>query len=209
MIATGTAHDRFVGEPLSRRACEAALLRICFGHLAFVRDEQLEVLPIRYAYLDGWVYFRADRQLQAVIARRPWLALAVTESRSGNYIDSIIVRGGCYHADRTGSSAGNAAALRGVVVLRDRAPIASTSRPRVPRTSTVYRLHADTIEGTRTFVPCPPGERPYDAAELQQLSDIRRSHTASDDDRADDDGMAEAPEPIPAPSPRTRARSEG
>lgn len=189
------------GELLSREDCEAILGRTCFGHLALTRDGNVDVLPIRFAYVDGWVYFRADPALRDVIAHRRWVVLSVNELRDVTHVGSVIVRGGCYATEDTGSDAGDAKAMRGIVALRDRVAVGRPAGARTERTSTVFRLHADEMQGTTVFVPCPAGERAYDEVELQLLRERARTQTAGDDERADDDGMAE---PNPPSAPRAR-----
>lgn len=177
---------------LTRTASEAILARTCFGHLAFIHERHAEVVPVRYAFVEGWVYFRADSRMRDVIRANPWLALSVTECNASSHVSSVIVRGGCYETEGTGSPDGDAAALRGIRELRDRAPVGSRTVLRAPRTATVFRIHADETRGVRTFVPCPAGDRPYDAAEREYLSADARDRTDADDQRADNDGMAEA-----------------
>ena len=184
-------------EHLTPADCEAMLQRVCFGHLSFVRGGNADVLPIRYAFLDGWVYFRADLELRELIARSPWLVLSVIEPRDSMRLASVVVRGGCYEAEQTGSAIRDAAALEGIIELRDRATVGPEGEPRIQRTSTVFRLHIDEMRGITAVVPCPPGERPYDALELRHLRETGRDHTAGEDARADDDGMAEPNPPSP------------
>lgn len=194
-------------EHLTKEDCEAMLQRVCFGHLAFVRGGHADVLPIRYAFRDEWVYFRADRELREVIAQSPWLVLSVSEPQESMRLASVIVRGGCYEADGTGSAVRDAAALQGIIELRDRATVGPERQPRIRRSSTVFRLHVDEMRGITAFVPCPPGERPYDALEVRHLRETGRDHTAAEDERADDDGMAEPNPPSPGrPDRSSRGR---
>lgn len=179
----------FADTQMTVAGCEAVLRRACFGHVAFARGGHAEVRPIRYAFVDGWIYFRADVRLREVIARSPWLVLAVTELENATRVSSVIARGGCYEAEATGTALGDAAALAGIMELRDRARVGAERGPRVRRSSTVFRIHVDELHGVTAYVPCPPGERPYDAVETQHLRDADRKQTAADDERADDDGM--------------------
>lgn len=188
-------------ELLSRGDCEAVLGRTCFGHLALLRDANIDVLPIRFAFSDDWVYFRADPVLRDVIAHHPWVALSVNELSDVTHVRSVIVRGGCYATENTGSDASDAKAMRGIIALRDRTMVGRTEEAHGERTTTVFRVHAEEMQGTIVFVPCPAGERVYDEVELQLLRERARTQTAGDDERADDDGMAE---PNPPASPRAQ-----
>jgi nitroimidazol reductase NimA-like FMN-containing flavoprotein (pyridoxamine 5'-phosphate oxidase superfamily) len=191
---------------ITTEECLEVLGRVCFGHLAFFRDRHIRVQPIRYAFHEGWVFFRADSDLRAWIARSPWLALSVTEVRDSAHT-SVVVRGGCYPAEGTGSARGDADAHEGVVALRDRPRVGPRAIGRQERKLSVFRLRAEDVHGSVTMVPCPAGQRPYDDAELEHLRAVSRAHTQSDDSRADDDGMAapSAPEVRPTDaSARTR-----
>jgi nitroimidazol reductase NimA-like FMN-containing flavoprotein (pyridoxamine 5'-phosphate oxidase superfamily) len=192
---------------LTTSDCLDILGRVCFGHLAFSRGRHVGVIPVRYALHDGWAYFRADSSLRDRIARSPWLCLSITELREDTLHISVVVRGACYPAEGTGSEASDAAALQGIVALRDRAPVGPATRKPVDRRLSVFRLHAEELEGSVTVVPCPAGLRPYDDRELDYLRTVGREHTHADDSRADDDGMAapEAPAVINDDAPeRTR-----
>jgi nitroimidazol reductase NimA-like FMN-containing flavoprotein (pyridoxamine 5'-phosphate oxidase superfamily) len=188
-------------ELISRDECEAILRRTCFGHLSLIREGGVHVQPIRYAYVDGWVYFRADPAMRDVITHHPWVVISVNELRDVTHVGSVIVRGGCYATEDTGSSASDAAAMRGIIELRDRATVGRSAKARTERTSTVFRVHAEEMQGTIVFVPCPAGERGYDEVEVQLLRERARTQTVGDDERADDDGMRE---PDPPSSPRTQ-----
>ena len=197
MSETISADPSPSGTTLPAAECEALLGRVCFGHLAFARDGHVNALPTRYAFQDGWVYFRADAFLREVIGHNRWLVLSVTELRDETQYASVIVRGACYPTEETGSAESDAVSLRGIMELRDR-PTVGRERPVDARRSLrVFRLHADEIRGVTTFVPCPAGDRAYDELELQRLRDAGRDQTAAEDERADDDGMAEPAPPTP------------
>ncbi len=167
-VVSNVGPSEFVDTRLTATDCEAVLRRVCFGHLAFVREGQADVRPIRYAYREDWVYFRADLSLRRVIARTPWLVLSVTELEDATHVASVIVRGGCYVTKNTGSVLGDAVAFQGIIELRDRVPSDRERAPRVRRSSTVFRLHVDELRGVRAFVPCPAGEPTYDAGAERQ-----------------------------------------
>jgi nitroimidazol reductase NimA-like FMN-containing flavoprotein (pyridoxamine 5'-phosphate oxidase superfamily) len=156
-VAPNVGPSEFLDTPMKTADCRAVLRRGCFGHLAFAWERHVEARPIRYAYREDWVYFRADLSLRKVIAASPWLLLSVTEQQSPTRVSSVIVRGGCYETEATGTTLGNAAALQGIMELRDRASAKPRRAPRVRRSSTVYRLHVDEVRGVTAFVPCPAG----------------------------------------------------
>ena len=178
-------------ESMSAKNCEALLRRACFGHLAFARDGHADVLPIRYIFLEGWVYFRADLGLSEVIAHNPWLVLSVTEFQDANLVSSVIVRGGCYQTEQTGTTIGDAAALRGIMQLRDRAMVGPQRKPRGRRSSTVFRLHVDEMRGITALVPRPASDRSFDDRENQHVRETERDQTAAEGKRAAADSVAE------------------
>jgi len=186
---------RSADESLPATNCEALLRRACFGHLAFARDGHADVLPIRYIFLDGWVYFRADLGLSEVIAHSPWLVLSVTEFQDANLVSSVIVRGGCYQTEQTGTTIGDAAALRGINELRDRAMVGPQRKPRGRRSSTVFRLHVDEMRGITALVPGPARDRSFDDRENQHVRQTGRDQSAPEDARATADSVAEAVPP--------------
>jgi len=152
--------SEFLDTPMTEADCEAVLRRTCFGHLAFAWERHVDVRPIRFVYREGWVYFRADLSLRKVIAASPWLVLSVTSLQNPTRILSVIVRGGCYETKATGTALGDAAALQGIMELRDLAPANPRRVSRVRRSSTVYRLHVDELRGLTAFVPCPANAGP-------------------------------------------------
>ena len=162
-----------VSRDLPIEDCTATLRRTCFGHLSFVRGEHVDVLPARFAFVDGWAYFRANEALGDTIMHNRWMVLAVTEHRDDNQFASVILRGACYGTEDTGSVAGDRAALEGIVALRDRPELGHEEQPPVERSLTVFRIHADHISGSLTLVPCPPGERPYSTRERDRISNLR------------------------------------
>jgi nitroimidazol reductase NimA-like FMN-containing flavoprotein (pyridoxamine 5'-phosphate oxidase superfamily) len=146
----------------------SVLNRVCFGHLAYSSGSHVGVLPVRYALREGWLYFRAGAGLRAIISRNPWVCISVTEPHEGARHASVVVRGGCYPTEETGSAGGDAQALRGVVALRDRTRVGPRTTPRQRRLA-VFRLHIEEIQGSITLVPCPASARPYDDAEVEYL----------------------------------------
>jgi nitroimidazol reductase NimA-like FMN-containing flavoprotein (pyridoxamine 5'-phosphate oxidase superfamily) len=173
---------------ISHDACRAVLERCCFGHLSFAREAHVDVVPIRIAFVEGSLYFRADSAMRANIDHNRWAVISVVDMMDSTHFASVVARGACYATEEAESSSGDAAALR-AIRLRERVP-AVTSRPRRDsRTSIVFRLHVDSLRGSTTVVPSPAGG---DGA-LRALHNHTRNQAESsgDDARADDDGMRE------------------
>lgn len=139
---------------LSRKQCVAMLERSCFAHLAFVRRTHADVVPIRVAFSEGWLYFRADRELKETIGHNAWVAITVSERVSSTRFASVVVRGTCYATENTGSRGGDAAAFRGIMKLRDRAPATAAQMRRMERTLVILRVRVEELRGTLSVVPC-------------------------------------------------------
>jgi nitroimidazol reductase NimA-like FMN-containing flavoprotein (pyridoxamine 5'-phosphate oxidase superfamily) len=134
---------------LSALECEAIFARARFAHLSFVRRTHPHVTPIRMVFSEGWVYFRADRTLSAAIRRNAWVAITVTECVDDADVASVVALGTCYDADQPGSWVHEAAALRGIVKLRDRTPATAGRRRHIARTLSIYRVRVDELQGIR------------------------------------------------------------
>ncbi|HTJ24033.1 MAG TPA: pyridoxamine 5'-phosphate oxidase family protein [Gemmatimonadaceae bacterium] len=143
---------------LSKKQCLAMLERSCFAHLAFVRRTHADVVPIRIAFSEGWLYFRADRELSETIGHNAWVAITVSDRLSSTRFASIVVRGTCYATERTGSRGGDDAAFRGILKLRDRAPATAAQVRRMERSLVIFRVRVEELRGTLSIVPCgaPP-----------------------------------------------------
>jgi nitroimidazol reductase NimA-like FMN-containing flavoprotein (pyridoxamine 5'-phosphate oxidase superfamily) len=174
---------------ISDDACRAVLERCCFGHLSFAREAHVDVVPIRFAFLEGSLYFRADSAMRANIDHNRWAVISVVDMMDSTHFASVVAHGACYATEETGSPRGDAAALRGILRLRDRVPRTITRPRRDSRTSIVFRLHVDTLRGSTTVVPCPAGGEDVSAALHSHASGSAES--SGDGARADDDGMRE------------------
>ena len=97
-----------IDERLTTADCEAMLRRVCFGHILLARGGHVDVLPIRYAFREGWLL--RDRG--------------------------------------TGSATGEAAALRGILELRD--PTTVVGRPRVTQSTNIDGLSPPRGRDART-----------------------------------------------------------
>jgi nitroimidazol reductase NimA-like FMN-containing flavoprotein (pyridoxamine 5'-phosphate oxidase superfamily) len=141
---------------LSVNACRAMLKRTCFGHLVLVRQTHVDALPIRFAFVDTWLYFRADHGLARTLGHNKWVAILIAESPDKTHMSSVVARGACYATERTaGSAESDAAALRGVIRLRDRVPMGTARAQWVERATTVFRMHVDELRGRTGGAPSP------------------------------------------------------
>ena len=151
--------DRSLGlsalpDDLSSDACHAVLERTCVGHLAYNTAGRIDAAAIRLVFLEGWIYFTADRMLRRAIAENSWAVISVLDVLDAEHVASVVVCGTCYQAEGTGSAQSDAAALRGIVRLRDREPVAATQQRRLARRHSVLRLHIERLHGVTMRLPC-------------------------------------------------------
>lgn len=138
---------------LTRETCFSVVDRSRFGHLSFVIRGHVQAVPIRFRSVQGWLYFTATAALRNAIAHTPWVAVTIEELTDSTEMTSVVARGGCYPAERTGSPAGDARALDVIVQLRDRIPGGSVRTRRSQRTSVVFRMYLEELRGRRVPLP--------------------------------------------------------
>jgi uncharacterized protein len=89
---------------LSREECEEVLQRNSVGRLGVIADERIEIVPLHYAFDDGWIFGRTSMgQKLRSIRRNWWVAFEVDEVDATFDWRSVVVHGGFYLLD---SSAG-------------------------------------------------------------------------------------------------------
>lgn len=139
---------------LSEDACRSVLARTCFGSLAYNNHGRIDATPIRLVFVEGWLYFAAGGGLRRAIANDPWAVISVSDVLDAQHVASVVVRGFCVETRQTGSARNDAAALRGIVRLRDREPAAATQLRRRSRSHSVLRLRVEQPCGATTRLPC-------------------------------------------------------
>jgi len=132
---------------LSRPDCEALLARNMVGRIAFADRAHVDIVPISYVFMEGWLYARADAPMRTAIRRNRWVAVEVAEVRDVRRWQSVVVRGACYPVRGTGSPTGDAAAARGVDLLRAKVPSIVPAGIDTPPAAIIYRIHADHVTG--------------------------------------------------------------
>jgi len=132
---------------LSRPDCEALLARNMVGRIAFADRAHVDIVPISYVFMEGWLYARADAPMRTAIRRNRWVAVEVAEVRDVRRWQSVVVRGACYPVRGTGSPTGDAAAARGVDLLRAKVPSIVPAGIDTPPAAIIYRIHADQVTG--------------------------------------------------------------
>lgn len=182
MSAAGSGLRTAVLRPLSPRQSKAVLARNSVGRIAFAHRGHVNIAPMLYVFIDGWLYARADAALRTAIRRNRWVAVEVAEVSGVSEWRSVVARGACYPTTAGGSTAADALAA-GIERLRNRIPEMSPPGRAAPFRTAIYRVHVDELTG---YVARPSRRRTAGAAAK------RRATAAADQARADDDGMTQS-----------------
>jgi uncharacterized protein len=141
---------------LGRAECEAILARNHIGRVAYGLHGRVDIAPLHYVFLDGWLYGRTSHGAKlAIIAHNHWVALEVDEVAGLLEWRSVVVRGGWYSYDVAPPSE-HAAWERGIAALRELLPGTLTPDDPVPFRTVVFRIETGEIAG-RESRPAPAG----------------------------------------------------
>lgn len=133
---------------LSREECIALLDRHQVGRLAFTQRERLDIEPIHYVHLDGWLYGRTQpgTKLEVLLHNR-WVAFEVDEVDALFAWRSVVVKGGLYLLRPAGSDVEQARYAQGVAAVRRLVPEAFTPADPIPERAVLFRIHVDELSG--------------------------------------------------------------
>jgi nitroimidazol reductase NimA-like FMN-containing flavoprotein (pyridoxamine 5'-phosphate oxidase superfamily) len=166
---------------LSPRQCETVLARNTVGRIAFAHRGQVNIAPMLYVFVDGWLYARADASMRTAIRHNRWVAVEVAEVTGVSEWRSVVARGTCY-STTAGPSTVDDAIADGTAQLRSRVPeMSRRGGGGAPFRTAIYRVHVDELTG---YAARPSRHR------TSMASTSRRLANAADRARADDDGMA-------------------
>ncbi|HZS62173.1 MAG TPA: pyridoxamine 5'-phosphate oxidase family protein [Gemmatimonadaceae bacterium] len=132
---------------LGRSACEAILARHSVGRLAFTAHNRVDIEPLHYVFLDGWIYGRTSpgRKILAV-AHQHHVAFEVDEVAGPFDWRSVVAHGGWYSME-SAPPAEAASWERGVAALRKLIPGSLMENDPVPFRTVVFRIHVAEISG--------------------------------------------------------------
>ncbi|MEK0431434.1 MAG: hypothetical protein RL139_1238 [Gemmatimonadota bacterium] len=133
---------------LTREECVALLDRHQVGRLAFSQKDRLDVEPIHYVHLDGWLYGRTQpgTKLEVLLHNR-WVAFEVDEVEALFEWRSVVVKGGLYLLRAEGSEAERERYAQGVAAVRRLVPEAFTPDDPIPERAVLFRIHVDELRG--------------------------------------------------------------
>jgi nitroimidazol reductase NimA-like FMN-containing flavoprotein (pyridoxamine 5'-phosphate oxidase superfamily) len=122
------------------------LARNMVGRIAFAHRGHVNIAPMLYVFVDGWLYARADAAMRAAIRRNRWVAVEVAEVKRVSDWQSVVVRGACYSTTEDRSMADDASA-QGIAHLRSKVPEMSSPGTTVRFRTAIYRVHVDELIG--------------------------------------------------------------
>jgi nitroimidazol reductase NimA-like FMN-containing flavoprotein (pyridoxamine 5'-phosphate oxidase superfamily) len=142
---------------LDRAACEALLARGNVGRVAFATHQRVDIEPLHYAFLDGWIYGRTSPGSKLdVVAHSHWVAFEADEVAGVFDWRSVVVHG-AWFGQHEAPPAEHAAWERGLDALRRLVPGTFTRNDPVPFRTVLFRIHLDEVTG-RECRPAPgPG----------------------------------------------------
>jgi nitroimidazol reductase NimA-like FMN-containing flavoprotein (pyridoxamine 5'-phosphate oxidase superfamily) len=133
---------------LSRTACEALLKRNHVGRLAYSFRDRVNIVPLHYAYRDGWIYGRTSVGDKVTKLRHNrWVAFEVDEIEDWFEWRSVVARGALYllHPDDTADDVW----AQAFSVLTKAMPDVFTLRDPVPSRTELFRISVDDVTGRR------------------------------------------------------------
>lgn len=157
----------------------AVLARNTVGRIAFAHRGQVNIAPMLYVFVGGWLYARADAAMRRAIRQNRWVAVEVSEVHGVSEWQSVVARGACYSTTDAGLTADRAIA-DGVARLRSQIPEMSHPKTRSRLRTAIYRVHVDRLTG----YSARPSRRRSATATAE-----RRAARGAEQARADDDGM--------------------
>lgn len=133
---------------MTEAECTALLGRHDVGRLAYAHLGHVNIVPIHYAYADGWLYGRTGPGSKlAALRHHPWVAFEVDEVDDVFEWRSVVVRGALYLIARDGPAAERARWDRAVELLRHVVPGTMTPEDPTPERATVFRIHLGEVTG--------------------------------------------------------------
>ena len=132
---------------LDRVECEAMLARHSVGRLAFASQNRVDIEPLHYALVDGWIYGRTSGGAKVdSIAHNRWVAFEIDEVKGPFDWRSVVVHGAWYWWDNAPPSEHDKWE-RGVEALRALIPDTLTTQDPAPFRTVVFRIHLAEVRG--------------------------------------------------------------
>ena len=128
--------------------CEALLARNQVARLAYAFRDRVDIEPVHYRYVDGWLYVRtaAGTKLEMIL-HHPWVAFEVDEVEDTFEWRSVVGHGSFLLLDPQGSELQVRAWKRAIDALRSVVPETWASNDPVAFRNVVFGIHINDLRG--------------------------------------------------------------
>lgn len=133
---------------LDPRRCEDLLRRNDVGRLAFTMQDRVGIVPVHYAYDEGWIYGRTEPEGKLVpILRNRRVAFEVDEIEGMFSWESVVVHGSLYLIEADASEQEKAAYDKALRLLRRILPTTLGKADPVPFRDQLFRISVSEMSG--------------------------------------------------------------
>jgi nitroimidazol reductase NimA-like FMN-containing flavoprotein (pyridoxamine 5'-phosphate oxidase superfamily) len=127
---------------------EGILQSHVYGRLAFTFRDRVDIEPIHYVYVDGWLVCRtAPGTKLTQLSHHPWVAFEIDEVRELFVWRSVVVKGTVYFVQPDGHAVTDEAWTQALAALRSLVPEALGEGDPTPARNVVFRVHIDEMHG--------------------------------------------------------------
>ncbi len=160
MVRRAAAHEEAMTSPyfrdLSKKEAESVLRRNHVGRLAFSFHDRVDIRPIHYVYVRGWLFGRTSPGPKLVTLRHnQWVAFEVDEVSGTFDWLSVVARGTLYRLENAESEPGLRLYRRAVRAVRTISPDFLTSRDPVPFRTELFGVAVDEMTGRASSTQRP------------------------------------------------------
>jgi uncharacterized protein len=139
---------------LDREECESILSRNHVGRIAYAKARRTVVLPVYYAYADGWIYGRMQRsRKRAILGWYGWwpVAFQVDEAEDLFQWRSVLVHGGLYALPPDGTASEQDSRRRAIELMRALIPRTFRTGDPMPSWAGVFRIAVQDVTGSEAI----------------------------------------------------------
>jgi uncharacterized protein len=139
---------------LDREECESILSRNHVGRIAYAKARKTAVLPVYYAYADGWIYGRMQRsRKRAILGWHGWwpVAFHVDEAEDLFHWRSVLVHGGLYALPSDGTASEQDSRHRAIELMRTLIPRTFRAGDPAPSWAGVFQIAVQDVTGSEAL----------------------------------------------------------
>lgn len=131
---------------LSREAGLRLLAEHHIGRIAFTFRDRVDIEPISYVYVDGWIYARTSPGTKlTTVAHHPFVAFEIDDIRSATDWRSVVVHGTIYFIDPDRGEDDRALQEEAIRHLRTIDAKALTKEDAAPYRQQLLRIYVDEV----------------------------------------------------------------